>query len=356
MKKIKNTLPTKISLTVSLVALVFLVMLLSILSAGLIAFLLSKFGILDLDSNSNSIRAIYIMIYICIFLGVVIATLLSQRSIKPIREMMKATNKVAEGDFSVKVEGSFVFELDTLAVSFNKMVQDLKSIEIIHSDFVRNFSHEFKTPIVSITGFAKLLLAGDVSDEEKQEYLTIIVQESERLVHLSTNILNLSKIESPDIIRQKSTYSLAEQIRLAIVMLEPKWSEKNLHIEINLEDGIEISGDKNLIQQVWVNLLDNAIKYTEGCGIINVSLWMSGQKATFQLEDNGCGMSDETMRHIFDKFYQGDLSHSLTGNGLGLTIAKRIIELCGGTIEVQSELGKGSVFIVKLPLNSEATL
>ncbi|MBE6043678.1 HAMP domain-containing sensor histidine kinase [Clostridium thermopalmarium] len=356
MKKIMKTLPTKISLTVSLVALVFLVMLLSILSAGLIAFLLSKFGILDLDSNSNSIRAIYIMMYICIFLGVVIATLLSQRSVKPIREMMKATNKVAEGDFSVKVKGSFVFELDALALSFNKMVQELKSIEIIHSDFVRNFSHEFKTPIVSIKGFAKLLLSGDVSDEEKQEYLNIIVQESERLVQLSTNILNLSKIENTEIIGQKSTYSLDEQIRLAIVMLEPKWSEKNLNVEIDLEDGIEILGDKNLIQQIWVNLLDNAIKYTESGGIIKVGLWRSGQKVTFRLEDNGCGMSDETMRHMFDKFYQGDVSHSLTGNGLGLTIAKRIIELCSGTIEVQSELGKGSVFIVKLPLNSEATL
>lgn len=356
MKQIIKTLPTKISLTVSLVALVFLVMLLSILSAGLIAFLLSKFCILDLDSNSNSIRAIYIMMYISIFLGVVIATLLSQRSVKPIREMMKATHKVAEGDFSVTVKGSFVFELDALAISFNKMVQELKSIEIIHSDFVRNFSHEFKTPIVSITGFAKLLLAGDVSDEEKQEYLNIIVQESERLVHLSTNILNLSKIENAEMIGHKSTYSLDEQIRLAIVMLEPKWSQKNIDVEINLEDEIEILGDKNLIQQIWVNLLDNAIKYTESGGIIKISLWRNGQWATFRLEDNGSGMSDETMRHMFDKFYQGDASHSLTGNGLGLTIAKRIIELCNGIIEVHSELGKGSVFIVKLPLNSEATL
>jgi len=356
MKQKKKSLPTKISLTASLVALVFLVMLLSILSAALIAFILSKFGILDLVSNSNSIRAIYIMMYISIFLGVVIATILSQRSVKPIREMMKATNKVAEGDFSVKVKGSFVFELDALAVSFNKMVQELKSIEIIHNDFVRNFSHEFKTPIVSIRGFAKLLLAGDISDEEKQEYLNIIVQESERLVHLSTNILNLSKIENAEIIGQKSTYSLDEQIRLVIVMLEPKWSEKNLHIEIDLEDGIEMLGDKNLIQQLWVNLLDNAIKYTNNGGIIKVGLWRNGNKAIFRLEDNGCGMSDETMRHMFDKFYQGDKSHSATGNGLGLTIARRIIELCSGTIEVQSELGKGSVFLVEIPLKAESTL
>ncbi len=350
MKNIKNMFSPKISLAVSLVALVFLVMLLSILSAGLIAYILIQIGILDVEGTASPRRAISVMVYICIFMGVVIATLLSQRSVKPIRDMMKATEKVSQGNFSVMVNGSFVFELDALAGSFNKMVQELKGIETLRSDFVRNFSHEFKTPITSISGFAKLLQMGDVTDEEKQEYLNIIVQESERLVHLSTNVLNLSKIESTEIISEKSIYSLDEQIRLAIVMLEPKWSDKNLHVDISLEDEIKLFGDKNLIHQIWVNLLDNAIKYTNNGGVIKVSLWRSGQKAIFRLEDNGCGMNDETMDHIFDKFYQGDTSHSIAGNGLGLTLVKRIIELCEGTIEVQSELGIGSVFTVNLPL------
>jgi signal transduction histidine kinase len=354
MKQIKRGLPPKISLSVSLVAMVFFVMILSILSAGLIAYLLIKIGIMDLEGTASPIRAISIMVYISIFLGVVIATLLSRRSVKPIQDMMKATEKVSEGDFSVVVNGSFVFELDTLAGSFNKMVQELKGIETLRSDFVRNFSHEFKTPITSISGFAKLLQAGDASDEEKQEYLNIIVQESERLVHLSTNVLNLSKIESTEIISEKTIYCLDEQIRLAIVMLEPKWSDKNLHVDISLEDEIEILGERNLIHQIWVNLLDNAIKYTNTSGVIKVGLWRSGQKAIFRLEDNGCGMNDETIRHIFDKFFQGDTSHSLAGNGLGLTLVKKITELCEGTIEVQSELGKGSVFIVKLPLGLAA--
>jgi signal transduction histidine kinase len=354
MNQIKKGLPPKISLAVSLVALVFLVMLLSILSAGLIAYLLIKIGILDLEGTASPSRAISIMVYISIFLGVVIATLLSRRSVKPIRDMMKATEKVSQGNFSVMVKGSFVFELDALAGSFNKMVQELKGIETLRSDFVRNFSHEFKTPITSISGFAKLLQEGDISDEEKQEYLNIIVQESERLVHLSTNVLNLSKIESTEIISEKTIYCLDEQIRLAIVMLEPKWSDKNLHVDIRLEDEIEILGQKNLIHQIWVNLLDNAIKYTNTGGVIKVGLWRSGQRATFRIEDNGCGMNDETIRHIFDKFFQGDTSHSLAGNGLGLTLVKKITELCEGTIEVQSELGKGSVFIVKLPLGMDA--
>lgn len=356
MKKIKKRLPPKISLAFSLVALVFGVMLFSILSAGLIAYLLIKLGIMDMGGNASPSRAISIMIYISIFLGVVIATLLSRRSVKPIRDMMKATEKVSHGDFSVVVNGSFVFELDALAGSFNKMVQELKGIETLRSDFVRNFSHEFKTPITSIRGFAKLLQAGVADDKEKQEYLNIIVQESERLVHLSTNVLNLSKIESTEIISEKTIYSLDEQIRLAIVMLEPKWSDKKLHVEIQLEDGIEILGDKNLIHQIWVNLLDNAIKYTNTGGVIKVRLCRSGQKAVFRLEDNGCGMNDEILLHIFDKFFQGDTSHTLAGNGLGLTLVKKITELCDGTIEVQSEPGKGSVFIVELPLSLNAKI
>lgn len=354
MRQTKKRLYPKISLAVSLVALVFLVMLLSILSAGLIAYVLIQMGVMDVEGTASQSRAISIMIYISIFLGVVIATLLSRRSVKPIRDMMEATKKVSKGDFSVLVKGSFVFELDALAGSFNKMVQELKGIETLRSDFVRNFSHEFKTPITSISGFAKLLQAGDTSEEEKQEYLNIIVQESERLARLSTNILNLSKIENTEIISEKAIYKLDEQIRLAIVMLEPKWSAKNLHIDIKLEDGIEILGDKNLIQQIWVNLLDNAIKFTDNCGEIKVDLWQRGQMATFCLEDKGCGMDDETKVHIFDKFYQGDTSHSVTGNGLGLTLVKKIIELCEGTIEVQSEIGTGSVFIVKLPLRTDA--
>jgi signal transduction histidine kinase len=355
MKWIQKILPEKISLAFSLVALVFLIMVLSIVSAGLLAFLLYRVGVLDMN-QSDPYRGIYVLLYISIFLGVVIATLLSRRSVKPIRDMMEATDKVAKGDFSAEVEvkGSFVFELDALAVSFNKMVRELKGIETLRSDFVRNFSHEFKTPIVSISGFAKLLKKGNISDEDKQEYLNSIIQESERLVDLSTSILNLSKVENIEILSEKTVYRLDEQVRLAILMLEPKWSAKNLHLDIALDDDIDIFGNKNLIQQVWINLLDNAIKHTESGGTLKVGLWQSGRRAAFRLEDNGSGMSDETMRRMFDKFYQGDTSRSMTGNGLGLTLVKRIVDLCEGTIEVQSELGKGSIVTIKLPLGAEA--
>lgn len=350
MNLIQQFLPKKITLAVTLVAWVFLVMVLSITSAGLLAFLLNRAGWIDLN-QPNSYRGIYVLIYISIFMGVVIAALLSRRSVKPIRDMMEATAKVAKGDFSAQatVKGSVVFELDELAVSFNKMVQELKGIETLRSDFVRNFSHEFKTPIVSISGFAKLLKQGNLSEEDKQDYLDRIIQESERLVELSTSILNLSKVENIEILSEKTSYRLDEQIRLAVLMLEPKWNAKSLQLDITLDD-VTIHGNKNLLQQVWINLLDNAIKFTESGGKLKITLQRRGQQAIFRLEDNGRGMDEETMRRMFDKFYQGDSSRSMTGNGLGLTIVKRIIDLCEGTIEVDSELGVGSIFTVRLPL------
>lgn len=343
----------KISIAVMFVLIVFLVMLLSVVSAGMIAFVLNIIGFLDISNETNPYMPFLVMIYIGVFMGVVIAALVSRQSVKPIRDIMKATDKVAKGDFSIVVSGSPIFELDSLSNSFNKMVGELKGIETLRSDFVNNFSHEFKTPIISIKGFAKLLKESDLTDDERQEYLNIIISESERLAALSTNILNLSKIENTEIISEKTAYMLDEQVRLAIVMLEPKWSAKNLNIDISLEDNIQIIGDKNLLGQVWVNLLDNAVKYTDNGGTIKVSLWKGGHCVTFRLEDNGCGMNDEALRHMFDKFYQGDNSHAIAGNGLGLTLVRKIIELCGGSIEVQSRVGKGSVFLVTLLIKNE---
>lgn len=350
----RRFLPQKISLAFSLVALVFVVMVLSIGSAGLLAFLLYRTGLLDMNEPAP-IRGVYVLLYISLFMGVVIATLLSRRSVRPIRDMMEATGKVAKGDFSAEVtaKGSIVFELDVLAASFNKMVQELRGIETLRSDFVRNFSHEFKTPIASISGFAQLLKKGDLSERDKQEYLDSIIQESERLVGLSTSILNLSKVETIEIVSERSVYRLDEQVRLAILMLEPKWSARNLQLELALDEEIEINSNKNLLQQVWINVLDNAIKHSKSGGTLKIGLWQRGGDAVFRLEDLGCGMSEETMRRMFDKFYQGDASRSTTGNGLGLTLVKRIVDLCEGTIEVESELNRGSVFTIRLPLGQK---
>jgi signal transduction histidine kinase len=298
--------------------------------------------------DENPIGALFLLIGLCILLGTTLAAFFSNIALKPIRKVIGATNKIAEGDFSVRVNIKGIHELEELSGSFNKMAQELASIETLRNDFINDFSHEFKTPIVSVRGFAKLLKEGDLSDEEKQEYIDIIITESERLATLSTNILNLSKNESIGIITDKTPFRLDEQIRRVVVLTEPKWSTKDITMNVNMEEVIFV-GNKGLTQQIWLNLLDNAIKFSEKGSPINIDLskWSGGIR--FTIKDDGIGFDDAIKTRIFDKFYQGDPSHNKSGNGLGLAIVKKITELCGGTIEVQSELGKGSAFTIMLP-------
>lgn len=336
----------RMSLAVSLTVFVFLVMVLSVVIGRLCTYLLEFiFGSSILE---NGFLAFFALLLTSVSIGTSITALLSRWMVKPVRNMIKAIEDVAKGDFSVTVKGSSIPELESLAASFNKMVRELAGIEMLRINFINNFSHEFKTPIVSIKGFAKLLKEGGLTSEEEQEYLDIIIQESKRLVDLSTNVLNLSKVENTEIISEKEVYALDEQIRRAILILEPKWSAKNLSVDVDLES-INIYNNAPLIQQIWVNLLDNAIKFTDSCGKLQVSLRCVNSSIRFCLQDNGHGMDEETKQHIFDKFYQGDTAHAITGNGLGLTLIKRIVSLCNGHIEVESSLGKGSTFTVFLP-------
>ncbi|AOT71429.1 HAMP domain-containing sensor histidine kinase [Geosporobacter ferrireducens] len=337
----------RMSLAVSLVVFVFFVMLLSVVIGRLCTYLLSF--VFEGRLLENGLLGFFALLLTSVSIGTSITALLSRWMVKPVRNLIEAIEDVAKGDFSVSVKGSNIPELESLAASFNKMVRELAGIEMLRTDFINNFSHEFKTPIVSIKGFAKLLKEGGLIGEEAQEYLDIIIQESQRLADLSTNVLNLSKVESTEIIREKEVYALDEQIRRAILILEPKWSAKNLSIDVDLES-INIYNNAPLLQQIWVNLLDNAIKFTDDGGKLQVSLRRIHSSIRFCLRDNGHGMDEETKQHIFDKFYQGDTSHAMIGNGLGLTLVKKIVSLCNGHIEVESSLGKGSTFTVFLPL------
>jgi len=262
--------------------------------------------------------------------------------------VIDATHRIAEGDFTARVEIKGISELEELSQSFNKMAHELSSIETLRMDFINNFSHEFKTPIVSVRGFAKLLKDGDITENEKQEYLDIIITEAERLAELSTNILNLSKYETIKIVTDKSPFRLDEQIRRAVVLTERKWAVKNIAVNVDMEEVI-FNGNEDLTQQIWLNLLDNAIKFTNAGGVIDIKLlnWNGGFR--FVIQDNGVGMDEQTAAHIFDKFYQGETSHAAPGNGLGLAIVKQIVTLCGGTISVQSKTGDGSSFVVSCP-------
>ena len=343
-------------LTLSLALYVFAVMVAAMLTAGLLLIVLSRTGVIDLglnlsEANFAVFRTLFTMIGFSMMVGVGLTAFFSRRVLKPVLRLIDATRQIAQGDFSVSVESKGIHgihELEELAYSFNQMARELASIETLRSDFINNFSHEFKTPIVSIRGFAKLLKENDLTAAEKQEYLDIIITESKRLSELSTNVLTLSKYESIAIISEKAPFRVDEQLRRAILLTEPKWQKKDLDIHIEMDE-IVFNGNENLTQQIWINFLDNAIKFSRPSGMVDIRLMDLDESICFSIQDEGVGMNEETQLRIFDKFYQGDKSHNQSGNGLGLTMVKRIVDLHGGTIQVDSSLGVGSVLTVILP-------
>lgn len=283
-----------------------------------------------------------------IIIGAMLIALFVKRVVEPVLKLTGATKEVAKGNFDIQLDYQSDDEVGQLTQNFNKMTRELKSIEYLRKDFITNVSHEFKTPIASIQGFAKLLQNGNLTEEETQEYTQIIVEEAGRLSNLSSNILRLSKLENQEIVDRKF-FSLDEQIRKSILLLEHEWNKKNIEFEIELEK-INCLGDEELLEQVWLNLLGNAIKFSPIKGKISIRLTQAEKTAIVQISDKGIGMSDDTMTRIFEKFYQGDVTHFHEGSGLGLSLVKRILDLYGGQIHVQSKINEGSTFTVELPL------
>jgi signal transduction histidine kinase len=337
-----------------LVLYVFAVMAAAMLLAGFLLVMLSRLGILDLGFHMAEMEfrppwgALLGMIFFSILIGTALAAFFSKMAVKPIRMLNEATKKVARGDFSIQVRTKGIHELEELYASFNQMTRELSSIQTLRRDFINNFSHEFKTPIVSIRGFAKLLKDGEPEEGERREYLEIIIAEAERLANLATHVLNLSKYEAMEIITEKETFRLDEQIRRAIAVVEPLWAAKGINVEAALDE-IEFTGNPDLIRHIWLNLLDNAVKFTPPGGSLFADGVQAGGAVRFTLTDDGIGMDEATRLRVFDKFFQGDASHKQAGNGLGLPMVKRIAELHGGSVEVESELGRGSRFTVVLP-------
>ncbi|MCL2188942.1 MAG: HAMP domain-containing histidine kinase [Defluviitaleaceae bacterium] len=337
-----------------LVFYVFLMMLAAMLLAGILVMIFNRLGIPlwvhEADADFRPIGLLAGMTVLSIGIGTAMASFFSRHALRPIRRLVEAMRKVAQGDFTVRAEGKdSIHELEDLYTSFNQMTRELSSTQTLRNDFINNFSHEFKTPIVSIRGFAKLLKEGDLTEAERQEYLEIIIAESQRLSALATNVLNLSKYEAMEIVAKKEAFRLDEQLRRTIAMTEPLWAEKSLNMDIALEE-VTFNGNADLIQQAWLNLIDNAIKFSPIGGRCIMRLIHLHGKVRFTLQDEGEGMDEETQGHIFDKFYQGDASHSRTGNGLGLPMVRRIVELHGGGIYVKSAPNEGSAFEVILPM------
>lgn len=266
----------------------------------------------------------------------------------PIVELSDAAKEVAKGNFDIQVqENNRKDELGDLASQFNIMIKELQSNEYLKKDFISNVSHEFKTPLSIINGYGKLLTEDDISEEERKEYAELIVKESQRLSHLTTNMLKLSKLNTDTISLKKNVLLLDEQIRQTILLLEQKWSAKNLSFQLHLPTAV-YKGEADLLSEIWINLLDNAIKHSPEKGLIDISLISTQYSYAVYIRDQGPGIPKEQIPRVFEQFYQGDLSHKREGAGLGLSIAYKIAQLHGGSIECSSKVGKGTTFTVHL--------
>lgn len=273
---------------------------------------------------------------------------------KPMQALAKATSKVAQGDFSVYVPPIHTTDkldyLDVMIADFNKMVEELGSIETLKTDFFSNVSHEFKTPLAVIQSNAELLQTGMCTEQQRQERTENILLATRRLAELITNMLKLNKLEKQVIQPIPQRYDVSAQICACALQFEDMWEKKDITFDVDIEERTIIEADEGLLELVWTNLISNAMKFTPTGGTICIAQSADAERVTVRISDTGCGMDENTKKHIFEKFYQGDTSHSTVGNGLGLALVQRILQLSNGTIAVQSAPGEGSTFTVSLPL------
>lgn len=270
---------------------------------------------------------------------------------RPVKRILKATHQLTQGDFTARIKpihgAESMNEFDAIIADFNKMAEELSGIETLRTDFIASVSHELKTPLAIIQNYATMLQRVDLPAENRLEYSKTIADASRRLSELITNILRLNKLENQKIFPSFTTYDLGEQLRECLLGFEDVWESKELEIAADIED-VTVRADAELLDLVWNNLLSNAIKFTIPGGTITVSLRAEDGNAVVKVSDTGCGIPHEVGAHIFDKFYQGDTSHATQGNGLGLALVKRVIDILGGKIAVQSIVGRGSLFTVTL--------
>ncbi|MGM9948333.1 sensor histidine kinase [Floccifex sp.] len=276
---------------------------------------------------------------------------------KPVLELRKAFAKVINGDFSVYVAPYHIIGqqdyLDAMILDFNKMVEELGSIEVLKTDFFSNVSHEIKTPLAVIQNTAELLQKEVLTEEKRKECTKTILQASRRLSNLITNMLKLNKLEKQSIKPAPQKFDVCAQLCECALLFENQWEKKEIEFEADLEDHAYVKADEELLSLVWNNLLSNAIKFTPNGGHVTLKQETNEKNVIVSICDTGCGMDEKTQKKIFEKFYQGDSSHSSEGNGLGLALVKRILELSEASILVESEVGKGSIFIVSLPAVEE---
>lgn len=305
------------------------------------------------QTGSSDIKQIWFNViwttgFFTIFVALIINSLTIKTVIKPIKAVSDAMQQVTRGNFDIQLEVVGNDEISVLQRNFNTMTDGLKQNEEMSKNFASIVSHEYKTPIAAITGYAQLLYNGGLEEEEEKQYIKTILEQSKRLSNLSVNMLQLARLDSNTVGMSKEMFSLDEQIRNVIVNMENLWEQKNIEMDINL-DKAQVYCNSQMLYHVWENLLSNAIKFTPENGKITVTCQVSDNYAVVKVADTGCGISPENIPHIFERFYKSDSEVNADGNGLGLAITQKIIQLSGGKVSVESEAGKGSLFTVTLP-------
>lgn len=351
MKKVSEEQKQRFSLTLLFSVIVLVSMILTTLIVTVIISTMVHrgymiIGTVDLDIG----RFIFQMMLWSFGIGAVLTLVTSRITLKPVNKFLNMINRLASGEYAARL--SYKGPLSELPAiremtdSVNTLAEKLGQTEILHNDFINNFSHEFKTPIVSIAGFVKVLKRGDLSEAQQREYLDIIEEESLRLAQMSTNVLNLTKVESQTVLTDIERFNLTEQIRTCVLMLERKWTRKNIEMKLP-EEEFEIRGNMELLKQVWINLLDNAIKFSPEYSPVEVVIRQDEGTTCVDISNFCEDIPPEKQEIIFAKFYQADESHAAEGNGIGLAVVKKVVDLHCGTVHVTSQNGK-TTFTVSL--------
>ena len=340
------------SLTILLSVFVFIILFSAIALTALGLWILTKAGVtVDMDGDLQLGQTILFMSLISLVIGVILAFLGSRIPLKPVNELINKMNRLAAGDFKTRLKfGDAVSShpaINELTTSFNTMAEELENTELLRNDFINAFSHEFKTPIVSITGLANLIEAGNLTEEQRVQYARAIREESMRLSSMASNVLNLTKVENQTILTDVSRFNLSEQVRSAVLLLEEQWTGKNIDLQLDFDEFM-IEANEEMLKQVWINLIDNAVKFVPRCGTVELEIIGREDHLCVKVSNTGNEIPFDKQEKIFQKFYQADESHATKGNGIGLAIVKRIVMLHKGKVTVNSGDGV-TTFTVTLP-------
>lgn len=340
----------RVKLILGLFAVVMLASVLAVIITGIFGhFYTGSLNMMQTVFVGLALRELLTVVLIVAFTALIIS-LNAKRMVAPVVRLSEETKKIARGDFETEIAiSNRKDEVAELERNFAVMVKELRSIEYMRKDFIANVSHDMKTPLSIIEGYADILTRDDVPEEEKRQCAAVIKKETDRMIGMTSNILRISKLSSKNIQTAKNTFQLDEQIRQAVLLLEPKWNERGISLDINLQE-LSYTGDEELLLLVWQNLLDNAIKYSHEGGSIRIDMGSDAKNVQIRVTDCGIGISEEAKERIFEQFYQVETSRSGEGSGLGLSIVKRIVDLHGGEIEVTSRPEESASFLVKLPL------